>query len=265
MIMIKNILNENRMVEREVLDVKKKLYIILIISMISLIITSCNKISVVIDDNKSNTDRFNYTQDNTDEKTSGEKSLIFEGFLLIDNQPILSMTYDEVLNCFGEPKETRIEKFTLPAAPTPTCTYFAVLCYEGIEISFYLSMFNNLEEIKPTQPVWNFDLTSDKYSIGELRVDMSVKEYLKKFENSKMYSMIDINLSNLDSSLGGIDYYKYNALKTILINSKPKDYYAEYDYVFYEQGIAEKSPVGLALLIKDSKIDRIVYGFPNAS
>lgn len=240
---------------------KTKLYSVVITVFIIMIVTSCNQLDV--DNNNPNIDKIDY-EDIYEGKTIGEKSIIFEGPLLIDNVPILSMTYGDILEHFGEPKETRNEKLILPA--TEDYQNITVLCYEGIEILFYPSILDNPEAISTNQTVWNFDLTSDKYNIGKLRVGMTIEEYQEIFENSKIYSMADVIDAHFNSNTyTGLDAQNYSYLERLIIMPRPENYYLEYNYVSYEQGISVVSPVGLALLIKDDKIDRIVYGFPNAS
>lgn len=154
------------------------------------------------------------------------KALLFKDTLLIDKKPVLGMTYSDIIKNFGKPIEECI--------------------------------------------VWRFDLTSDKYSIGDLKVGMSIEEYQKKFTDSKVFTFLEL-LNNDSSKLSGRDLYFYSALKRILIISKPKDYYSKYENASYQQGVLinkyrkSVSPLGFGILIKDNKINRIVYGFPNAS
>ena len=50
----------------------------------------------------------------------------------------------------------------------------------------------------------------------------------------------------------------------VLTSLKPENYYSEYKYVYYEQGLFRSKDfgagLGFALLVKDNKIDRIVFG-----
>lgn len=218
---------------------RKKLHIIVIVLIMAISFTSC--------------------------KTTNEKSLIFEDSMLIDNAPINQMNYSEVIEHFGEPKEIKIERFQYPATVEYNILY--ILCYDNLEIFFDIGSADNLQPNEKSE-VFSFDIVGNKYNIGELKVGMNINEYFKIFGDSKMYYLNDIiefGSSEL-ISYSPEDEYIYSALKRVMIIPRPENYYSDYEYVYYEQGIAEGTyPIGLAILVKDEIIDRIVYGYPNAS
>jgi len=233
----------------------KRLIFIIFMLVSAMIATSCNQ--YIVGEDKT------IEQVVRSDETFGERSLILDGPILIDNVPIMEMTYTDVLEHFGEPKETKIVK-----AIFPLNSYYNlyVLKYDDIEMQFYTDKENQSIPDKQRK-VFRFDLTGSKYAIGELGVGVTVEEYLEKFGEQNMYSMTDvINFSSSNSAYSSIDQFNLSALTRLLIISKPENYYSEYEYVFYEQGITgEGYPIGLALLIKDNRIDRIVYGYPNGS
>lgn len=202
--------------------------------------------------------------------TENEKGLLqFRENLLLDNKPILNTSYSDVIKNFGKPYEIRIEKILLPGSSPQDYSYEGILSYDGIDFEFELGSENSIKHIEKCS-VLRFDITSNKYKIGDLKVGMSVREYEEKFTNSKIYAISDLATTDTDK-LSAKDAYIHLSLKKLLITSKPKDYYSMYENVSYQQGVLlSKSgetiaPLGFALLIKNNKIDRIVYGFPNAS
>lgn len=197
-----------------------------------------------------------------------KKPLEFKENLLINNKPIINMSYNDVIKNFGKPIKFKIVKVLFPASDSQDYYYIDVLSYDGIDFEFELG---NQKSMKPIEncKVWRFDLTNNKYNIGKLRVGMSVEEYKKEFTGSKTYHIEDILDANRDV-LSDTDSLYLGCLRRILITSKPKDYYNTYGEVSYQQGVLVNKdgeniePLGFAILIKDNKIDRIVYGFPNA-
>lgn len=203
--------------------------------------------------------------------TFGGASLeLKDSLLLINNKAIEEMTFSEITEHFGEPIETRVEKYRYPA--TEEYSYFAVYNYDSIDILFDLKKNADIDGIRPTDRIWSFELTGNKYHIGELRVGMTVDEYLRKFGYSRKYSLEDIDVfgSSDTNFYSKIDEYNLGALLRVLVILRPEGYYSEYQDVFYEQGTfltkdGYLGSIGFALLIKNNKIDRIVYGYPTAS
>lgn len=239
-------------------SIKKLKYYIIPIMMCTIVLSGCSA--------KKN--EVNNSSFESIEKSIGEKSLEFKENLLLDNKPILNMSYKDVIKNFGEPDKIRTEKILFSASSADNYTYLGILCYEGLEIEFDLGEKEHMKSIQQAD-VWRFDITNDKYNIGQLRVGMSIEEFHIKFANSKLYSMSDILKNNTDN-FSYKDIYNISALRRLLVISKPRDYYGIYKNVFYEEGVLidkggnVAAPLGFALLIKDNKIDRIVYGYPNA-
>lgn len=194
--------------------------------------------------------------------------LEFKENLLLDNKPVLNMSYNDVIKIWGKPITHRTEKVLFPGSSSQDYYCVGILSYDGIDFEFELGLQNSLKPIEECN-VWRFDITSDKYNIGHLKVGMSVEEYQKKFSDSKIYTLLDLVATNTDK-LSDKDAYIHSSLRRLLITSKPKDYYNMYENVSYQQGILVKkngesiTPLGFAILIKNNKISRIVYGFPNA-
>ncbi len=209
------------------------------------------------------------TRNNNTSVDKGENSLKFKENLLIDNKPVLGMTYNNVMKNFGKPTKVRTEKILFPASSSQDYYYVGILSYDAIDFEFELGSKNSMRPIEECK-VWRFDITSDKYNIGYLKVGMSIEEYQMKFTNTKIYTLSDLLATTDTGKLSAKDAYVYSSLQRILITSKPKDYYSMYEHVSYQQGVIVNkngesvSPLGFAILFKDNKVDKIVYGFSNA-
>lgn len=234
---------------------KKSVYFVIIIISI-LVFSACS---------------VNNKVEKTPNNTSVEKeknSLEFKENLLIDNKPVLNMSYSDVIKNFGKPTNIRTEKILFPASSSQDYYYVNIISYDGIDFEFELGQNKSMKSIEECK-VWRFDITGDKYNIGHLKVGMSIEDYQVKFTDSKIYPLSYLLDTDTDKLLDK-DYYAYACLQRLLITSKPKDYYSIYQNVSYQQGVLVNkygesiAPLGFVILIKDNKIDRIVYGFPNA-
>ena len=236
------------------LRVKSKYFVLLIISVLAFSACTINNTIEKPTDNTS--------------VVKKQESLEFKDYLLIDDKPVLNMPYSDIINNFGEPTEIRTEKISFPASGSQEYYYVAILSYDGVEFEFELGSEKSIRSLEECN-VWRFDITGEKYNIGNLKVGMTIEEYQEKFTDTSIYTLSDILVADT-AKLSDKVAFVYSALQRILITSKPKKYYSMYDHVSYQQGVLLNkngesiAPLGFALLIKDNKIDRIVYGFPNA-
>lgn len=174
---------------------------------------------------------------------------------LIGGKAILDLKYVDVIKIWGEPKEIIMVKVLFPATVEESYSY--ILKYDSIDIEMY-------PEEKDT-PIDNttsfrFDITGNKYDFYGIKIGMSLEEYLNRVENKDVFSVKEI-LS--DSNIDNFPYpYVYRKLLTLL---KENNYYINYNKAIYEQVVLNDVPYGAVMLLKDNIIERIVYGYPNAS
>lgn len=165
-----------------------------------------------------------------------EKNILeFNENILLDNKPVLNMSYNDVIKNFGKADKVKTEKILFPASSSEDYNYVCILSYDGIDFEFGLGLKNSMKPIEECS-VWRFDITSYKYSIGHLKVGMRVKEYQEKFGDSKIYALADLATTNTDK-LSDKDAYIQSSLRKLLITSKPKEYYSMYENVSYQQGV----------------------------
>lgn len=238
------------------ISLKKPIYFVMII-ISTLVFSACSINNKIKETSNSNSVK------------KEKNSLEFKENLVVDNKPVLNMSYSDVIKNFGKPTKVRSEKILFPASSPEDYDYVDILSYDGIDFEFELGSKKSMRSLEECK-VWRFDITGDKYNIGNLKVGMSIEEYQRKFTESKIYTLKDLINTNSDK-LSAKDAYVYASLQRLLITSKPKDYYNNYENVSYQQGVLLNkdgesiTPLGFAILIKDNKIDRIVYGFPNAA
>jgi hypothetical protein len=181
--------------------------------------------------------------------------LIQDKEFLIGGKAILDLKYADVIKTWGEPKEIKVVKVYFPATVEESYSY--ILKYDSIDIEMY--------PVEKDTPIDNttsfrFDITGNKYDFYGIKTGMTLEEYLNKVENKDVFSVKEI-LS--DSRIDNFPYpYVYIKLLTAV---KEKNYYLNYDKAIYEQVILNDFPYGAVMLIKDNIIERIVYGYPNAS
>jgi hypothetical protein len=181
--------------------------------------------------------------------------LIQDKEFLIGGKAILDLKYADVIKTWGEPKEIKVVKVHFPATVEESYSY--ILKYDSIDIEMY--------PVEKDTPIDNttsfrFDITGNKYDFYGIKTGMTLEEYLNKVENKDVFSVKEI-LS--DSRTDNFPYpYVYKKLLTAV---KEKDYYLNYDKAIYEQVVLNDFPYGAVMLLKDNIIERIVYGYPNAS
>lgn len=181
--------------------------------------------------------------------------LIQDKEFLIGDKAILDLKYADIIKIWGEPKEIKVVKVHFPATVEESYSY--ILQYDSIDIEMYPEEKNT--PIDNTTS-FRFDITGNKYGFYGIKIGMSLEEYLNRVENKDVFSVKEI-LS--DSRIDNFPYpYVYRKLLTSL---KENNYYINYDKAIYEQVVLNGTPYGAVILLKDNIIERIVYGFPNAS
>ncbi len=208
------------------------------------------------------------SKDNKDEeqtiskKESQEEEQITDPWLFgqkdiyINNQPVLDITYEQALLDFGNPKKINMLEVNPSAADPDFYNYFAVLVYDGLECELNLGEEDRKQ--LETDKVFRFDITNANVQLDcGLKVGMTTDEVLSKFGKRTIYN---ISSSDEDSELISI--------KHVLESYKPKDYYSGYSHamiIYSDQGkFDDPLAKALVLLVKNKKIDRIVFGYPTA-
>jgi hypothetical protein len=192
------------------------------------------------------------------ETTAPEQYLLNTRFIkdkefLIDNKAILTLKYEDIIKIWGSPNEIIQVKVYFPA--TTEASYSYILRYDSISIEMYPAQKDT--PIESTES-FRFDITGNKYDFYGVRIGMSLEEYLKRVENKVVFSVSEI----LNDSEGEKFPYVY---KKLLVSVKPPHYYESYDKAVYEQIVINDIPYGIVVLFNNDKIERIVYGYPNAS
>jgi len=209
-----------------------------------------------IDDNESSDN----TLDNSD--TIDEKPLWKFNLedLYVNEQPILYVSYEEIIDHFSEPM--KIDSYQVRMPGTEDYNYFLRVKYEGLDLEF-IFYDEILEKPNPGDTVKRFDLTGQNIELASgLKVGMTVDEVIHEFGAREVY---DLNNTKTTE-------YEASAINHILTAFKPENYYSQYTQAMYIDMDYEKiqpnevfAYMGLVLLIKDNKVDRIVVGYPNLS
>lgn len=172
----------------------------------------------------------------------------------LEGKTILGMTYEQLLEAFGEPVETKQFQVNIPESDT--IGYFYVCVYDDFECEFYSG--ENKNGPAPTDTVWTFDLTGPYVRLDcELRVDTSMDDLDLRYSINKFYDLNETEES-----------YDLNNIRTILENYKPEGYYSEYDkaaIVYCDpESFGDSNAKALVLLSRDDyeSIQRIVLGYP---
>lgn len=199
--------------------------------------------------------KINSTEPSFSEEKPLNSRLIQDKEFLIGGKAILDLKYVDVIKIWGEPKEIKIVKVHFPATEEESYSY--ILKYDSIDIEMYPEEKNT--SIDNTTS-FRFDITGNKYDFYGVKIGMSLEEYLKTVENKDVFSVKEI-LS--DSRIDNLPYpYVYKKLLTLV---KENNYYLNYDKAIYEQVVLNDIPYGAVMLFKDDILERIVYGYPNAS
>lgn len=181
--------------------------------------------------------------------------LIRDKEFLIGGKAILGLKYENIIKIWGKPKEIKKIKVHFPATVEESYSY--ILKYDSIDIEMY-PVENNITIDSTTS--FRFDITGNKYDFYGIKIGMSLEEYLNRVENKDVFSVKEI------LSYSKSDNFPYPCVyKTLLTSVKEDNYYLNYDKAIYEQVVLNDVPYGAVMLFKNNIIERIVYGYPNAS
>lgn len=263
-------------------DLKRKILIVQIVILLSLsscvnsgvnnnnqIIPSTNNIQESISDSSEDAISNDYqeketaeNEEPTDNKEEQKESTFQWGFgledLYIDNKPLLSISFDELLNTFGEPDETKVYKVRPPATEPGVYNYFSVAVYKDYEVEFYTEDIQK-SELSSADVVFRFDITGNNVELNcGLKVGMTIDEIINKYGNREVYS-IKVEKES----------YELNSIRHVLTSYKPENYYSNYEKAMIVNSDPDKldgfyKAMSLVLLIKDDKVDRIVFGYPTS-
>ncbi len=188
------------------------------------------------------------------EKPLNSRSIQDKEFL-IGGKAILGLNYVDIIKIWGEPKEIKKVKVHFPATVEESYSY--ILKYDSIDIEMY-PVEKNITIDYTTS--FRFDITGNQYDFYGIKIGMSLEEYLNRVENKDVFSVKEI------LSYSRIDNFPYPYVyRTLLTLVKEDNYYLNYDKAIYEQVVLNDGPYGAVMLFKDNIIERIVYGYPNAS
>jgi uncharacterized protein YcgL (UPF0745 family) len=195
--------------------------------------------------------------DNSEGEIMTNEPWIFgETDLYINNRPVLNSTYAQLIKDFGTPKTINKFKVNPPAAEDDVFKYLKVLVYDGFQCE--LSLGEQDREEKDNDKVKRFDITNNNVELDcGLKVGMTTDEILNKFGKRSIYNIGDAS-----------ENYELSAIKHVLKSYKPKDYYSGYPQAmiidFDPDKFDESLAKALVLLIKNDKVDRIIFGYPTA-
>ncbi len=192
------------------------------------------------------------------------------GFAMSDicsgKKPLLNITYKKLVQSFGLPAHMRTCKINSPADGPDTFEYYHIAEYPGMELEFY-SGYQPKKQPSETDTTFRFDLTGNGQALDcGLKVGMTVKEVTDRFGDRNIYNL---EAEEKDTEKKIEDTYELNDIKHILTSHKPADMYNNYQkaMIVYADPHKSDEPVkaqALVLLIKESKVDRIVFGYPTA-
>lgn len=173
--------------------------------------------------------------------------------LLIGGKNVLDLAYDEVLDTWGEPNQTKRLQVKFPA--TEEYSYVYVLEYDDIDIEMYPVGADT--KVQDTRS-FRFDITGAGVEFQGIKIGGELEDYLERLSNKETLSVETI-LGDKESQRVPYQYRK------LLVSLKPDGYYSGYDKAVYEELVIEDFPYGFVVLFSDDRISRIVYGYPNAS
>ncbi len=192
------------------------------------------------------------------------------GFAMSDiysgKKPLLNITYKKLIQLFGLPGHIRTYKINLPAAGPDIFEYYYVAEYSGMEIEFY-SGYQPKKLPSETDTTIRFDLTGNGPELDcGLKVGMTVREVTDRFGERRIYNL-EADQSDTEKLIAEAN--ELNDIKHVLISHKPSDMYNNYQKAMIIYADPDKfdesiKAQALVLLIKESKVDRIVFGYPTA-
>lgn len=184
---------------------------------------------------------------------------IYTKELYVAGKQVVDLTYPELIKLWGKPVEIKSNEVRFPGTIEQHIVY--VLCYNGIEIEMY-PVAKGVAVENTTS--FRFDIIDSDYIVAELQVGMEAQDFFDRFGERQLYTLTQI-LSEEERHSEAI------SLRKLLTDLKPSDYYSSYgDKVFYIGGAllddknSIKGAIGFAVIVKDSKITRVIYGLPTA-
>lgn len=176
----------------------------------------------------------------------------------INGKTILGISYEQLLQAFGQPVETKTYKINPPTAGPDYFEYIYVCVYNGFECEIYIGDDEKTPE--PADSVFRFDITSPDARLDcELYIGIDTDELDLRYGINKFYR------------LNEAESYDLNNIKHVLESYKPEGYYSGYekaaivyhDFNSFEEPLAK----ALVLLFDDDtdSVERIVFGYPTAN
>lgn len=193
-----------------------------------------------------------------EQQVSSEDTGIRLKEVLVGNKPVVGLPYEQVIRYWGKPGEVKKLKVHFPAATEQY--YIYLLRYDGVDIE----MYPELEGV-PLEKTssFRFDITGSQYDFEGMKIGMDVGGDYEKYGKRQEYLLFSIledkERKNVPAALG-----------KVLTDLKEPGYYNSYDKAFYTGGALVdgngtiQGAIGFAVLIKNDKIARIVYGLPTA-
>jgi len=176
--------------------------------------------------------------------------------LLIDNQLILYNKKSEIYKMFSKPLNYQYE-YTGTASPN----YKRInekLSYKDLEIYFVSHELNSENGI-----VTCYEIITDKYPIGNIKVGDSLKSIVDKYPSSEIkdFTMPSYDVGNiLDLSerykISSEENYKYNKGGIIYVN------YSQYDRIKYKEILPPS--IAVILLFHNDVLDAVNITCPSA-
>lgn len=192
------------------------------------------------------------------------------GFAMSDicsgKKPLLNITYKKLIQLFGLPGHIRTYKINPPAAGPDTFEYYYVVEYSGMVFEFFLG-YQPKKLPSETDTTFRFDLAGNGPELDcGLKVGMTVREVTDRFGERRIYNL-EADQSDTEKMIA--EGNELNDIKHVLTSHKPSDMYNNYQKAMIIYADPDKfdesiKAQALVLLIKESKVDRIVFGYPTA-
>ena len=163
-----------------------------------------------------------------------------------------------MVQSFGIPDKVRTYKINPPATEPNIYEYFFSAVYTDIEFEFYPESEPE-KQASDSDKTFRFDIVNKNLTLDcGLKIGMTVKEVIDRYGNREVY-----NLEDTAEKMELMD------IKHVLTSHKSANTYNGYQkaiiiYVDPDKFDKPIQAMALVLLIKDSKVDRIVFGYPTA-
>ena len=199
-----------------------------------------------------------------DDETQGEDVAwqFTQDDIKINGKTILGITYQQLIQTFGDPIETKIYKINPPASEPDYFVYIYVCVYDGFECEFYTG--ENEKSPEPVDTVFRFDITNQNAQLDcELYIGIDKDELDLRYSINKFYRLDDT------------ESYDLSSIKHVLKSYKPEGCYSEYEKaaIVYHDIESFEEPLAKALVLlfdedrgyDTDRVDRIVFGYPTAN